>query len=85
MPGTANSRGTRHEFACKKRAKHAKNGAKTRSRPLLNALMRNSLFARALIREILYSPLCFKREIVCSFPQRIAKFQANIAGVIGRR
>jgi hypothetical protein len=57
---------------------------KTRTKALLDAFMGNSLRTSALIRAILYSHLLLKRAIVCSFPQKIAKLQANIPGVIGR-
>jgi hypothetical protein len=64
-------------------AKHAKTRAKTRSKPRFDVLMRNSLFTRALIREILVSRAPLMRAILINLSQKIAKPQANIPGVFG--
>jgi hypothetical protein len=45
--------------------------------------MRNSLFTRTLIREILYSHSPEMRAILVNLSQKIAKAQANIPGVSG--
>jgi hypothetical protein len=45
--------------------------------------MRNSLFTRAQIREILVSRAPAMRAILINLSQKIAKPQANIPGVIG--
>jgi hypothetical protein len=65
-------------------AKHAKNGAKTLIRGLLSVFMGNSLQTAALIREILYSCLPLKREILVNLSQKIAKFQTNAGASNGR-
>jgi glycerol-3-phosphate O-acyltransferase len=65
-------------------AKHAKNGAKTRSEALFDVFMRNSLQTFAINREILYSHPLINREILINLSQKIAKFQTNASAPDGR-
>jgi hypothetical protein len=69
-----------------------KTGQKTLTKADYASFMRNSLSTFALNREILYSHLLLKREILINLSQKIAKsqtnagasngsFQANICGV----
>jgi hypothetical protein len=55
----------------------------TRAQSVIGYQVRNSVFARALIREILVSRAPLRRAILVNLSQKITKPQANIPGVFG--
>ena len=55
----------------------------TRAQSAIGYQVRNSVFACALIREILVSRAPLRRAILVNLSQKITKPQANIPGVFG--